>query len=240
MKLIVFAFLPFYLACSRSSKTKKTYSGIVNVTHQIFDSGVIASSKPVIKWATKIWYKDSLSIQEVKLLRFFTSSKEKTFKEILLYYIFIDPKYNSYYYYKNFSDTASIFKSYAGVDSFKVDGGWNFYLKKDLNYEGSPEVFNDTVINQIRYKRMKFNTLMGKDNYITIAYFRCDKIGTMFKFDYSYSEKLGCPLTKIDDFPTERGTSTKTEIDFLTNGLTSEELKVFDAWEKNEKKYPVK
>jgi hypothetical protein len=51
---------------------------------------------------------------------------------------------------------------------------------------------------------------------------------------------MGCPLVRLDNFPSSDPSSgSSDEIVFIRDSLTKEERKVFDAWEKNLKKYPA-
>lgn len=236
--LILVLALPNLMSCS--SEKKNINSGIVSVKHQMFDTSTTPFLQPILTNDFRIWYKDSMAIEEVKLIRFITDTAgNESTETVVMHYAFIYPASKSFYYYKNFSDTAAIIKKYAGIDSFITDGGWNFYTKRNIEYTGFPDIINDTVINQVNYKRVKFNTQKEDNDYVSIGYFRCDKKRVIFKFDSDYSEKLGCPLVRIDDLPVEKGNPTRSELSFISDTLTKEELKVFDAWERNAKKYPV-
>jgi hypothetical protein len=206
---------------------------------QIFDT---INSQVAFSISSKIWYKDSLSIQEVPQTNFTEDEKgHKTREDFISHYVFIDPRTKSFYYYKNFSDTAKIIKKYSGTDSFFVHGGWNFYADKNIVDGGWPVPLSDTVINQVSYKRVKFKRSFGQKEFNSIGYFRCDKKGTLFKMDKSYSEKLGCPMVKIDNFLPGRGQlAISNEVDFLADTLSAKELKVFDAWEKNARENIIK
>ena len=233
--------LLIYNLTSCGCQNKGISFGIVRVKIQIFDTITTPLLKPLLATDYRIWYKDSLVIEEIKLIRFMTDTAGKKSTDVTVtHYTFVDLKSKSFYDYKNFSDSAGMVKKYSQPDSIPVNGGWNFYFKRDVEYIGSPQIVDDTIMSEIRYKRVKFNTQKGKNVYISIGYFRCDKIGSMFKFDYSYSDKMGCPLVKIDEFPVTKGNRMGAEIDFISDTLSEKELKVFDSWEKNEKKYPVR
>lgn len=237
---IYFILLGLVISNLLSCKSEKAISnsGVISEKLQVLDSTL--NLHPALTIESKIWYRDSLAIEEILLTRFITdTSGKKTIETVVKHYTFIDPHTKSFYYYKNFSDTAKIIKKYAGVDSFTIDGGWNFYSERDIEYSGIPVILSDTVVDKVNYKRISFSTKMGLHNSVSIGFFRCDKKSTMFKFDKSYSDKLGCPCVKVYDYP-KQGRGMSREINFLSDTLSENELKVFAAWEKNAKDNPVK
>jgi hypothetical protein len=61
----------------------------------------------------------------------------------------------------------------------------------------------------------------------------------LFTYDTLLSKQVGCPLVKVYGYsPIKKGIPTSAEINFLSDTLSKNELKIFDAWEKNEKKTP--
>jgi len=138
------------------------------VKRQMFNSRITALGDSALTIEFRIWYKDSLSIQEVKMLRIKTDTANKqTTEQVVTHYIFIDPRTQSFYYYSIFSDTAKPILQYTGLDSFTVHGGWNFYTERNIDYKGSPKPLTDTIINQINYKRVRFDRNKGNDNYVS-------------------------------------------------------------------------
>jgi hypothetical protein len=215
-------------------------SGVVVCKRQFFDTTAVPLH-PVFTHSFKIWYKDSLAIEEIMLAKINTDINGKqTIKSLVEHYTFIDLRSDSFYEYQNFSDTAKITKKYYQPDSISVDGGWNFYGNNNFNYKDAPENLADTIINGISYKRVKFNRSLGNESLITIGYFRCDKKGSMFQFYKPYSEKIGCPMVKVYDFPVRKLQGPiLTEVDFLSDTLSLQEQKIFEAWERNAKQNPV-
>jgi hypothetical protein len=219
-----------------SAKKQTIQSGVVRVKRQMFNSGITALGDSALTTEYRIWYKDRFAIQEVKMLRIKTDTTDRqSVEHVVTHYTFMDPDTHSFYYYKEFSDTVKAFLQYSGIDSFSVHGGWNFYTKRNIDYKGDPVLLADSVINHVQYKRVRFNRQKGKSDYVSIGYFRCDKKGTMFKLDQSYSEKLGCPLVRLDEFPVSEGSPRSIEIIFEADTLTNAELKVFETWESNAK-----
>lgn len=242
MRVILFILsILLYATQNYTSKVQLASSGIVRVKRQLFEIDSTQALKPALTIEFNIWHNDSIAIEEVKMLRINTGAKgNQSTEQVVTHYVFMDARTHSFYYYKNFSDTATFFKSYAGVDSFRVDGGWNFYAPKELSYIGTPEALTDTTINGINFKRVRFKIQMGKNYYASIGYFQCDKKGTIFTLYRSYSEKLDCPLVRLDDFPLDKGAPTSTQITFLTDVLSQKERRVLAAWEENARNNPVK
>ncbi|HET9433559.1 MAG TPA: hypothetical protein VFO37_07365, partial [Chitinophagaceae bacterium] len=59
--------------------------------------------------------------------------------------------------------------------------------------------------------------------------------------DENLAKKLGCPVVRIDHLPSpEYPMPISSEIHFLRDSLTKEEIKIFEAWKKNMKKNPIK
>lgn len=126
-------------------------------------------------------------------------------------------------------------------DSMMLDYGWSFYSDKIIRIKGEPELLTDTAINNINYKRAGFifeRHDPGKN--FLIGYLRCDNRGTLFSLEKKYSGKSNCTMTKLFNFKVGREKPYGSqEVDFISNSLTSEETKVFDAWERNARQNPV-
>lgn len=199
--------------------------GVVIVHRYLFEPDI------TIGVSFKILYIDNRSIQQIPQLNIIEdSSGKKTYTKIL-YYSYLNPDKNVCYNYRNLSDTARILKYYTDIDSVDIDGGWNFYSNKNLQYDSSTNL-NDTVINGINYNRIRLDKKINGNSIYFHVYLRCDKKGTLIKFFKPLSDQIGCPVVRIDTYQRNRLT-TSGEIQFLSDKLSQEELKVFDAWEKN-------
>jgi hypothetical protein len=189
----------------------------------------------------KIWYKDSMAIESVNTQSIVSDETNKTTDGVIVtHYRFSDLRKKIVYEYKTFSDTAKIIRKYSYDDSVQILSGWNFKWVRKLDYNGTPGNLTDTIIDKITYKRVRVSTGTQANPFEMICYFRCDKKGTIFTLDRAISEMVGCPMVKKYSFSLlKRGKAASTEVDFLADALTKDELKVFDAWVKNIKKYPV-
>lgn len=230
-------FLFTMLSCS--SQRNCTNCGLVVSKLKFFDTVAYRYIDNQIYWPDhKIWYKDSMVIEEISGIYIKTDTAGQEWRKVeVLHYTFIDLRSRSFYDYITFSDTARIIKQYTQPDSLGVPGGSFFYVPRDLTITEPVQVFTDTVIENIIYKRIKFSN----GNRSSIGYLQCDRKGTLFQFYKLYGEKVGCPMVRIDDLSTpESPISTSSQVDFVIDHLTQEELKVFSAWERNAKRNPIK
>ena len=239
--LMFFLFFVFLIIACRSQNNFKN-GGVIEHRVRIYDSTRQGYLNEFIAPDMKIWYKDNLVIEEIKTVKI-TDTSEGITKEVnVAYYLFIDTKSKVFYNYSSFSDTAKILNKYSQADTMEIPGlgGWRFYASHDLNAIESPRFLADTTINYIVYKRVQL-IVKGKNTLTTvIGYLRCDKKGTMFQIDKNFSKKMGCPMVRVDYLASPQDPlSVSTEIVFINDSLSKAELKVFEAWEKNMKKYPV-
>lgn len=189
-----------------------------------------------------IWYKGNLAVEEIKTIKDTDSLGVFTREILVAYYLFMDRGSKSFYNYSSFTDTATILDKYTQSDTavLRGRGGWAFYKNHDMGIVGSMQSLPDTTINSFVHKRYQVILKASGNLRPSVFYLRCDKKGTVFQFDKVLSEKLGCPIIRIDFLPSPRNpTPVSSEIVFLRDSLSKEELKVIRAWEKNLKKYPV-
>jgi hypothetical protein len=197
---------------------------------------------------TKIWYKDSaviFKIMGVKLPNT-TNGIETTKRDVvLMHYIYLDLTKMLFYKYASFSDTAQIVQSYNQLQSDTVLYGvtWKFYERRSIPHTKPFEIIADTMIDGKIFKRVKIIVNRQNDSTQTntmVAYFDCSRKGNIFQINKGLSDSLGCPMVAVYTLSTADNPITlAAELEFISDKLTYEELKVFDAWEKNVKKYPV-
>lgn len=227
------------LSCSGQNKC--TNCGLVISKLKFLDTINHEYVSNQIYWPDhRIWYKDSLVIEEISgiYIKRDTSGQEQRAVEVL-HYTFIDLRSRSFYEYITFSDTAKAIKQYIQPDSLGVPGGSVFYVALDVRVTEPVQNMTDTSIDGVAYQRVKF--INNAENVVKIGYLRCDKKGTLFQFFKAFSEKRGCPMVRFDDMPTVKyPVSASGQVEFIANSLTSEELKVFAAWERNAKLSPIK
>lgn len=191
----------------------------------------------------KIWFCDSLAIEEVRYLSMLDSANIKTEEYKIRCYRFSDLRKDVFYEFRNFSDTASLIGAYSYKDTLPQWGGWMFRRNSHIEYEGQANDIPDTLIGGVHYKRLKTMSFRKNIPYVTECYFRCDQAGTNFNIDTALTRKTGCPLTKTFSYPpvpTKSALRLNFEIRFLSDALTRDEQKVFKAWEKFVDEHPVR
>jgi hypothetical protein len=230
---LVITFVCMLNGCIAQKEQGRT--GVVTVEFQLYKK----LATPTFKQGHRVWFKDNWAIKEVKVTKFKTDTADRqTIEEVVEYYVFANLDSNFFYEYRSFSDTASIRKKYFERDTTQVSAAAELYAKKDITYNGIPEALNDTVIENIVYNRIKFKRQLGKNDIYTIAYFNCDLKNPLFVI-YKYDDK-NCPIVKAYDYPPDLSAPVMSlEVKHLSDTLTLEEIKIFNAWQKNAEKNPV-
>jgi hypothetical protein len=200
---------------------------------------------------TYFWYRDSLIIYENYVLDTETDAEGHTKYEFsILSYTFLDMRTRHAYDYPNFSDTATCTKSRIMVPDLRYGKIWAFLGEMPYaNPDSTVRKMTDTVMNNVTYERFSmYETLKQNDTIKQVTYhyvyLNCNAAPghRMFQFDKAFSRKYGngCPIQweatyyKIGDLLWTGG------FVFHRDSLNENEHKVFDAWEKHAKQYPVK
>jgi hypothetical protein len=233
--LLVFGY-QIFLSCTYNVKDNDV--GVIQLKTIFFSSDGDSSFIDI----KKVWYKDSVSVQKINRTNFVTDTTNVTkVSYSTMLFRFIDLKSRTLYDYKNFVDTALPFNKSSLPDSMMKDYGWNYYSDKVRRIQKIQENLNDTIIDNVNYKRIKFN-FQGDDlqNGYKIGYFRCDRKAQLFSLEKVYSKELNCTMTKFVDFEHGRlSPHVSMQIEIISDSLSEKELKVLDTWERNIKKYPV-
>ena len=235
--------LVWCLVVPRDLQVERSSQGLAEFVIKIYDSTPTNIAKPIETMVVNIWYKDSVAIEENSMMRFKSDSRNGTRRWIeILNYRFNDLRDSVIYVYRNFSDTARLISKYAFDDtSIKKVGGWGFNQIRKMNYAGDPQPLSDTTIEEINYKRLRVYTERDNVRYKATEYFRCDKRNSIFTFDPYLSKKVGCPCVKfINQMPDDSHGALVTEVNFLRDSLTTEELRVFNSWEQYAKENPLR
>lgn len=209
--------------------------GVV-IVHSYFYGSKGSTTIPHFEVSYKIWFKNNRSIQEVPLLLFTEDSSGQKTSFKIKHYSYLDPDENVCYNFSSFSDTARVLRHYSDIDSVSNDGrngGWNFYSNEKFEYDSLTNL-SDTVINNSTFGRIRLDKKFNGNSVYLILYFRYDKKGTLVKVFKSLSDSLGCPVVRDDNFIKNRLFMTR-ELEFVSDKLLPEELKVFEAWGKNVK-----
>jgi hypothetical protein len=224
---------------AQQTRNTAATSGLVEYTSKMLDTIWTDSTKPVWAVPVKIWYLDSMAIEENASLNFITDSNNKTTIRIdILNYRFNDFRNKTIYVYGSFSDTATMIKKYSFNDTtVRIVGGWGFNHKREHDYIEGPQSMTDTTIEKVTYQRIRLKREREGHIYFTQLYFRCDSPTSLFTFDTRLSNKTGCPCVKFySEFSNNRNVYSLREIEFIRDSLTNNELNVFKVWEQNARK----
>jgi len=208
--------------------------GKVKLDHYTFNTD---KSIQDLKISAIIWYNGSRSIQEVPHLNINTDSTGTSTNSYVKYYLFIDSEEHQFFYYGNFSDTSKAIMHFTKIIPFEKYGGWDLYSNKLFKYNECKKL-TDTVINGNRYSRYRLRKFNNDDINEFILYAICERKDVPIKYLKSFSEKIGCPIIRMDTYFADQLAGI-AQITYISDSLTSYELKVFEAWEKNFKKYPA-
>jgi len=241
MRLSYFLLPIFIVSCT--SQNKFTKAGVIHVTTKFYDKLTQQYTIETIFPDMKLWYNKELFIEEIKTVETYRDTNGvATRKTPVAYYLFIDRNSKSFYHYSSFSDTARIIDKYILPDTAMIKGmgGWAFYRGSGISVAGTLETLTDTIIEKIVYKRTQVPVISNGFQVTIIAYQRCDRIGSVLQLDENLGKKLRCPVTRMDYLPSSVDPMPiSSEINYLRDSLTKEEIRIFDAWEKNMKRHPV-
>lgn len=236
MKAKIFFYLVTILFSGCSLHGQDQQGIIIDHTY-LFGTDSLRRTKPPLDIRYKIFFRNNQSIQEVPLIVFTSDSSGKKTVIKIKHYSYIDADKNACFNYGNFIDTAKAIKNYSDIDSVSKDGGWNFLSNAMFEYDSSKNL-KDTTIKNINYGRIRLNKTSNGNNVYFILYYRCNKKETLIKLFKPLSDSIGCPIVRDDTFIKNQLFMTR-ELEFFSDKLSNEELKIFDAWKKNEEKYPV-
>jgi hypothetical protein len=240
-QLFLCTYLAHFVSCVSIGQSDRQHTAGIVQRITSFSNGNVSGLGSFSDTLT-VWYKDSLVIEQVNRVNINTDEKNvKTVRNIPILFRYIDLRNRVLYDYRNFSDTAKIINKSILPDSTMNDYGWAFYSEKLHQIEGEPQSISDTVIESVRYKRIRFNFLhdIPRDGFL-IGYFRCDDKGLMFSLEKAHSMKINCTMAKFVDYRYRNGYPTpyvSVEVQFLSDTLTANQLAIFDVWELNASKF---
>lgn len=217
-------------------------AGTVLLKLRRYDTATNQYTMPTVIPDMKVWYKDSMVIEEIKAVHIHTIDSVTTIDTPVAYYVFIDLPTRAFYHYSSFSDTATLIESYVQDDSLQIRGigGWPFYRTIDLNIVGKPAPMKDTIMEGVRFNRMKFTQRNSGAPAELVGYFRCDRKGTFFQFHQNVGRQIGCPMVRTDFLPHSGNYfPASSEIIFVHDKLSHQEQKVFEAWKRNARTKPA-
>lgn len=247
--LLILCFF-FLVGCINKSKQCSSCGTVIARNYYYDTSNNKYKTSEFYSPSTKMWFKDSAAIVKTMGFVIDTDTNGYTSTEMkLAYYTYIDLTNKGFYQYNSFTDTATIIKKFTITDSnsLQVESVmWGFYDLPIKKSEENLKILSDTAVEGVKYKRKSFvNSFQGRNDSVfkntVVAYYRCDKTGTLFRYGDNFSEEEPCPMVRIEFLPLPPlSLQSLLEVEFISDKLTPEELKVFNAWEQNAKKYPVK
>lgn len=241
MKNSVFIPLLYFSTLSSNAQKNNHRFGTVLCTYHMLDTNSGRFIVPAYMRDTKLWYKDSFLIAEKYSIYIESDNRGmERWKTVVDHVVFIDARTDDFYVYSSFSDTAQFIKKYSQPDTGRVEEGWTFFQKKKAFSYDNKQLLPDTTIEQIRYKRIMSSGYESDGNIrvknIQIAYARYDSPNPFIRIDLLLSQELGYPIVRLDRIA-ENVQWIKVEYKYISDKLTSEELKIFDTWKKNIKLY---
>jgi hypothetical protein len=192
----------------------------------------------------KIWQKDSVFIQCV-----YTSVSSSvdgiqgaTAYEPLLYR-YMDIRSKFYFDYYHFSDTAVCFRTGKLASELITDNTHNLTInlanESRFPIKSMPVVLGDTIIDNERFKKIRFNTLYSDTSRTYCIGLIKTGCTNYFKSKESYYSKQlgGCLVCIWEYYDNNTYPSVRSDYEDVADTLSAEELKVFAAWERNAKNY---
>lgn len=217
-------------------KGQSNNESIAILYHQFLDS----KGNATMTTPKKIWCKDGNAIEEIiKMVINTDTNRNTTIRKEVLCYLFIDRSSNSFFEYGNLSDTAKLLRAYNQPDSAMINGGWNYYYKRKIDFVGKPEKLTDTVIENVVYQRVKFNRDIGKGRFCSICCMHCNGNG---KFSiYAFGDSiLPCPVERIYNYDHDCSIArTLMKIEYIADRFPESITAVFEKWERYAKEHPV-
>jgi hypothetical protein len=180
---------------------------------------------PAYERDIKYLFFDSMMIYERHGLFIETDSKNReTWRRDVIGYTFVDFRTQTFYDYRNFSDTAGLVQVHR-----KPAEGWIFFGKPRV-LEGSSQL-PDTVLNSVTYSRLKGYLTKGKDTtLIETMYYIIEDERPLAYFGKVTVNSKRFSFVRLDDLDVASGLKTYSSMDITSRNLSKKELKVFAAW----------
>jgi len=225
------------LTISCATAQKENIEGIVQMKLVFYNPDGV----PLFTDIKKVWYNDSITIEKVDRTNFLEESSKSTVTYSTVLFRLIDLRAKVLYDYKNFSDTATPFNKAILPDSMMKDCCWSYYSDKVRQISGTPQNLNDTTINNVNYKKIKFNFIGDNiEKGYKIGYLRNGRTGELFSIEKKFSKESNCVMVKFEDFEIGKSLPNAVmEVEYISDSLNETERKIFAKWRQNVKDYPV-
>lgn len=242
MGLIFFSALLFLTRCTVAKMANSNKEGVVLITttfyntlREPFDSS--SNSKLLLRK----WFKDGFLIEEVRVWQINKDLQGHTTNQFALKgFVFKDIKRGRAYEFLHFSDSAKPVLSFDIKDSVKLVGGTIYRPASTQPFFSTklPYSLPDTVINQIRFKRLGQTVLLDEMNTCTDVYYLRSDLGDFFLNLFNINNEINnaSPWKAVKVIRKPSLESEKLviayEISEISSQLSSEENRVFEAWKK--------
>jgi hypothetical protein len=212
-----------------------------NVIFSPFSSG--GDSLGYLILSNRHWLRNRKEIEEVRTLIIVTDTANKTSRELALdCFLFKNFDTNKIYEYLHFSDSVKPVKVFLASDSVSLTKRATYSPIRRRPYVLGQKAWflPDTVIASNTFKRVFQHIPMPGDTLKDIFYLQCNldhNLLNIYNLDDSINRRFpGCLAVKMTEANSNDGGNHiySSYIQFHSSKFSSEEKRVFDAWEKNE------
>jgi hypothetical protein len=247
LRIKILLFIVLFFSC----EVVKSQMGQIKEVTYYSDSLTNEFKIFIYQTPNNIWFKDSLVILEVRS----ANTQEDEYGNVrssdsIIKYVFFNMRKNEFHEFRFFSDTGLFIESYSLKEEGLHPTFFRFY-REHLDNDAEriiPSVgsfISDTLIKSVSYSRYQFyaskdilpEKIDDNNRYSITLYFNCNS-NKLFGFFKQLKIKPDCPITRYEE--NYRGVKLLHEIEIVSNNLTLEQIKVFDAWELYAKLHPVK
>ena len=241
---LLFCVMNLFNYCHAQQKGRKGWNGGVMMQRCRFAApatGMI--NREPQPWDCRIWYCDSMVIQEVKSICTHQATNEHpVLTATTVYYLFSNLRTGEVYRYPTFTDTVKAFYRAIATDSNCTISYRKFPETEDFTGIKPRLFFSDTLIGTVLYCRVKTtNTLLTERGPVekTVCLYQHGKHNEGFFSPEAWrGVQPGSMLLRFETVyhPSVFATELEEYI-CLNQTLTRHELRVFAAWKRNARKY---
>lgn len=237
MQKLIIVFLSLLLAVDGIAQQNCRDCGVAFFRYRIYNPELKTFIMPRYEKDIKYLFYDSMIIAERHGLYSHTdANKKETWRREVIGYTFIDFRTQSFYDYRNFSDTARIILSVRQPPEGRVHGGWTFFLPPRVPDKSIP--LPDTVVDGNRYQRLKGIFQIGDTIHSETQFYVSEQERPVAYYGKTMANGKKVSLIRIHS-QTLAWNPTYNTMDITSRNLSKKELKVFAVWKRNARKTPV-
>lgn len=223
------------LSCSGK---KVMHQGVLSQYRYYLDFDSTSNFMLPNNFESKIWFKDSCVIYEVKMLTGVTNYTETGMERKegfeFFKYSYLDLRTLRCQDYFHFSDTALPVSNYQLQKSEGIN--WKFYYEENQNdLAGTRSTLSDTLINGHLYKRVRLVNKGDRGAYTTTYYLEHHTKSNIFHINRALDNAYPDCQVVISEMKNDVNGPMKSvfRIEIVREKLTDRELKVFEKWQQN-------